>query len=161
MERSHEGLVPHPPWYGHNYPTWEDLEAFAWDLGAAVVLGPVSKGAFFVADLEPDSSGVIAIPQSYGPLARIWALAHELGHLVQHAGAKGELLRSKNEAQANRWAACALIPEIRILAYANASLDAFIASLSANYEDIPFIDCPARALAGEIARIRIRALEAA
>ena len=31
-------------------------------------------------------------------------------HLVQHTGAKGELFRRRDEAQANRWAARALIP---------------------------------------------------
>ena len=161
MERSHEHLVPHPAWYGHRYPTREDLEGFAWDLRTSVVYGPVSKGAYFPTNPGFGRPAVIVIPEALGPLARTWSLAHELGHLVEHAGPKGEMFRRKNEAQANRWAARALIPEKRIRAYAKASIDAFIASLSANYEDIPFIDCPARSLAGEIARIRIKALEAA
>jgi len=101
---------------------------------------------------------VILLPWVTG-LREVWLLAHELGHLVQHAGPRGELLYSKDEAQANRWAARALIPEKRVRAYANASLDAFIGALSAHYEDLPLEDCPARRLAAHIARIRLKAVE--
>lgn len=148
----------HPPdWYGQRYPTLEDLEDFTWSLGAVVVSGPVSTGAFFPgSDWELP---VIAIPEDAPPLARIWTLAHELGHLVQHAGPKGELMWSKNEAQANRWAACALIPEARIQEHQNACLDAFVGALSAHYEDLPLTSCASRRLAGRIARIRLRTLE--
>lgn len=158
MRVTESSSTRHPAWYGHHYPSWDDLETFAWDLGVAVVLGPVSKGAYFVANLEPGSPAVIAIPQNYGPLARTWALAHELGHLVQHAGPKGEMFHRKDEAQANRWAGCALIPFARIQAYLNACEDSMVAALSAHYEDIPMRDCPARRLAGRIAKIRLHAL---
>jgi hypothetical protein len=147
-----------PAWYGQCYPTFEDLEVFTWNLGAVVVPGPVSAGAYFPgSDWELP---VIAIPEDAPPLERIWTLAHELGHLVQHAGPKGELMWSKNEAQANRWAACALIPEARIQAYQNASLDAFVGALSAHYEDLPLTSCAARRLAGRIARLRLKSMEA-
>ena len=152
--------VLHPPkWYGKVYPKWEDLTDFAWDLGAVVLPGPIQTAVFFPgSDWELP---VIAIPQDAGPLAKAWALAHELGHLVQHAGPKGELSWSKNEAQANRWAACALIPEARVQAYRNASIDAFVGALSANYEDIPLMNCQSRRLAGRIAKTRLKYLEVA
>lgn len=150
--------IPNPPWYGQRYPTLEDLENFIWSLGAVVAYGPVSTGAFFPgSDWELP---VIAVPEDAPPLERIWTLAHELGHLVQHVGPKGELMWSKNEAQANRWAACALIPEARIQAHQNASLDAFVGALSAHYEDLPLMNCTQRRLAGRIARIRLKSIDA-
>jgi len=147
-----------PAWYGSHYPTWDDLEDFAWELGAVVVLGPVSKGAFFAASLDPGAPAVIVIPQGYGLLERSWSLAHELGHLVNHNGAKGSLFWRKNEAKANHWAACALIPRLRIQHYANASEDAMIAALSVHFEDLPFKDCHVRRLAGRIGKIRLKAI---
>ena len=102
---------------------------------------------------------VIILPFDAPPLEMTWLLAHELAHAVLHTGAKNEWSYSKGEAQANRWAARALIPEARIHAYANASLDAFIGALSAHYEDLPLEDCPARRLAAKIATYRLRALE--
>ena len=159
MERSHEHLVPHPDWYGLSYPTWEDMETYAWNLGAVVTFGPVAKGVFYPPVPALDIQAVIGIPQGSGPLAQIWSLAHELGHLVQHTGPKGELFWSKNEAQANRWAARAVIPEERIQAHRNASLDAFVGALSAHFEDLPLIGCNPRRLAGKIARIRLKILE--
>ncbi len=146
-----------PKWYGKTYPTWEDLEKYAWVLGASVVVGRIHAGVFFPGnDYELP---LIAIPQDTPPLARIWALAHELGHLVQHAGPKGELMWSKDEAQANRWAACALIPEARIQEHQNASVDAFVGALSAHYEELPPVNCAQRRLAGRIAKIRLKYLE--
>lgn len=159
MKRSHEPPFPHPAWYGISYPSWEDLESYAGSLGAGVVFGDVSKGVYFPPFLDYGIPAVIAIPKGLGPLARVWALAHELGHLVQHAGPKGELSWSKNETQADRWAACALIPEARVQAYQNASLDAFVGALSAHYEDLPLNQCAARRLAGRIARTRMKYIE--
>jgi hypothetical protein len=150
---------PDPAWYGHRYPTWDDFEALAWDLGATVVKGPVSKGAFFAAGLRPGAPAVVVIPQDYGPLEQIWSLAHELGHLVQHTGPKGKMFHRKSESQANRWAAKALVPEARIMIHQNACTDAIIAALSVHYEDIPFINCPTRRLAAKIAKIRLKILE--
>lgn len=158
MERNHEHLVPPPAWYGNHYPTWDDLESYAWDMGVAVVLGPVSKGAFFASNPRFGTPAVIIIPQGYGLLARTWSLAHELGHLVLHAGPKGDLSHGRDEAQANRWGACALIPLARIHHHQNASEDAMIAALSAHHEDLPLYDCPARRLAGRIAKIRLNLL---
>jgi Zn-dependent peptidase ImmA (M78 family) len=101
------------------------------------------------------------IPLYSGSLERAWLLAHEIAHLTLHSGPKGALFRAKNEAQANKWAACALIPEARILLYMNACMDSMIAALSSNYEDIPLMNCPSRVLASEIARYRMQALEVA
>ena len=103
-------------------------------------------------------ASVIVLPEFAGPLELIWNLAHELGHAMQHSGPKGCLSYGKEESQASRRAACALIPLERIRAYGNASLDAMIAALSANYEDIPYTDCPSRVLAAEIARYRLDSL---
>jgi len=99
------------------------------------------------------------IPEAQGILARHWSLAHELGHALRHAGPIPGL-KGKQEAQANHWASCALIPEARILHHQNASIDAMIAALSAHYEDIPFIDCPNRRLAARIGKYRLEALAA-
>lgn len=145
-----------PAWYGRRYPTHDDLLALADLLGAGVADAPVPFGLFF-----PDVIGVpvILLPQGAGPLERTWHLAHELGHLILHTGPRGDFLHGKDEAQADRWAAQALIPHAAVLRYRNASLDAFIGALSKHYEDIPFTDCPARKLAARIARIRLRTLE--
>ena len=100
----------------------------------------------------------IGLPMNAGPLETAWLLAHELGHLSQHEGPRGELLYSKDEAQADRWAACALIPESAVRRYQNASEDAFIAALSKHYEDLPLSPTPTRRLAVRIARIRLSLL---
>ena len=102
--------------------------------------------------------GAIVVPEAAGPLERTWVLAHELGHALQHSGAKSTWSYSKGEAQASRWAACALIPLERIRLYGNASMDAMLAALSAHYEDLPLWDCPARQLAAKIARFRLDSL---
>lgn len=145
-----------PAWYGKTYPTFDRLEEFAELLGAATFATRASVPAYWPGDL--DTAPGIFIPERFGPLERTWALAHELGHLVQHSGPRGELLWAKDEAAANRWAACALIPERRVQAYKNASQDAFVAALSRNFEDLPAWDCPARRLAGKIAAIRLKAI---
>ena len=130
----------------------------AGEFGAGVGFADIPFGVF-----HPCVEGVpvIILPADSFLLDKVWFLAHEIGHLVQHSGPKGKREHGKEEAQANRWAACALIPELRIHAYHNASLDAFIAALSANYEELPLVDCPSRRLAAEIARHRLRALEVA
>lgn len=148
-----------PSWYGVSYPTIEDLERHAWDLGGVVVEGPVSTAFYY--SPKPGECPVIGLPSGLGPLNKAWLLAHELGHLSQHLGPKGELFYSKNETQADRWAACALIPERAIRRYHNASVDAFIGALSKHYEDIPTHLCPTRKLAGRIALARLKALKEA
>jgi len=146
-----------PAWYGRSYPTMEKLEAYAWELGAVVMRGPVD--AFCSLPEEPDQVAVIGLPEEAGPLESIWLLAHELGHLVLHLGYVSPWSRDRKEFQAERWAARAMIPEARIRRYGNASEDAFIGALSAHYEDLPLQDCPARRLAAHIARARLRGLE--
>lgn len=146
-----------PGWYGRRYPTLDDLEAWAADLGCTVGETRLAHAAFIVGeDGEPP---VILVPAVGGLLARAWSLAHELGHLSQHEGPKGELTWSRDEAQANRWAACALIPASAVRRYANASEDAFIAALWRHYEEFPLEPCPARRLAGRIARMRLNAIK--
>ncbi len=142
-------------WYGRRYPSLEDLESAAWDLGAVVVYGAVPT-AFCC--MHPEGP-IIGMPEGAGLLEKVWLLAHEIGHLVRHVGPRGELSYSKDEHQADRWAARALIPTARIRNYHNASPDAFIAALSAHYEDLPMWDCPQRRLANFIATIRLGDME--
>lgn len=146
-----------PPWYGRSYPSLENLEAFAEAKGAGVGYAAIPFALY-----HPDVDGVpvILLPEDGGPLARCWGLAHELGHLAQHAGPRGQLLYSKDELAADRWAAKALIPEAAVRRYRNASMDAFVAALWRHYEEFPLEDCPTRALAGRIARTRLGCLEA-
>lgn len=131
--------------------------AFAESLGCVVGHAEIGDHGIFVAG-EGHEPSVILIQREHG-LAAFWALAHELGHLVQHSGPRGELLHSKDEAQADRWAARALIPRARVKHHGNASMDAFIGALSAHYEELPLEDCPARRLAARIAQIRLRVVE--
>ena len=130
---------------------------FAESLGAVVVSAylPTSGYAPAQCGLPP----IIYIPNQHGPLKTIWELAHEIGHLCKHSGFKNKLFWSKDEAQADRWAACALIPRARIDHHENASIDGFMAALSANYEPLPPHNCEVRDLAHQIAKIRIDALE--
>lgn len=146
-----------PPWFGRRYPSPEDLEDWATEMGCTVGATRFGKGGFIAAGQgEPP---VILVPDLNGPLAWSWALAHELGHLSQHEGPKGELAWSRDEAQANRWAARALIPEAAVRRHGNASEDAFMAALSRHYEDLPLHPCTERRLAARIARIRLGCFE--
>jgi hypothetical protein len=150
-----------PDWYGRKYPTFEDLEAHASELGALVGVGDVPKALYIPKGCICDGSpAMIQIPQALGLLERTWLLAHEVGHLVQHEGARGEHLKGKDEHQADRWAAQALIPEEAVRRSRNASVDSFIGALSKHYQDLPPENCPDRALAGRIAKIRLSLVEA-
>ncbi len=143
-----------PEWYGHKYPAWVDFETFAESFGCAVGATRLS----FPAVILETGGGAILIPESFGPLASTWALAHELGHLVQHTGPKLAFSYHKDERAADRWAACALIPAARVRRYRNASVDAFIGALSRHYEEILPIDCETRRLAARIAQARLWAM---
>lgn len=144
-----------PPWFGSIYPTVEDLETYAGSLLAVV---EPSRGKTAACTLI-EGGAVILIPDRWGNLERCWGIVHELGHLRMHSGPKGSLSWYRNEAQANRWAACALIPEARILPHQNASMDTLIDALSSHYQNIPFEDCPLRRLAARISRHRLVALK--
>ena len=150
-------MIPLPRWFGQSYPSVEDLEIYAWDMDPVVQRGPIS-GALIAYPVDPEDSVVIGLPSGLGILDESWVLAHELGHLALHRGYVSPWTMSRQETQAERWAACALIPESRIAAHANASLDAMIAALSAHYEDIPLRPCPSRRLAAKIGRARLKAL---
>ena len=150
-------MVELPNWFGLRYPTLADLEAYAEQLDATVVWTRAGQPAFDPGDDELGPA--LYVPLRAGLLEQAWFLAHELGHLVLHTGPKGSRSWSRGEAQASRWAACALIPEARIRMYGNASEDAMVAALSANFEDLPLVECPQRNLAGYIARIRLSCLE--
>lgn len=147
-----------PSWFGRTYPTQDDLLDFAWDLGAAVTFGRVSKGAYFPANPDYGEDAVLVVPDHDEALPKTWSLAHEVGHLVLHLGYTSPWTRAKQETQAERWGACALIPQERIRAYKNASVDAFIAALSRHYQDVPAENSPIRRLAARIAKIRLQAL---
>jgi hypothetical protein len=145
-----------PDWYGKRYPSELDLVSCAEAIGARVLIGRYPAAAYIPPVLG--APPMIVVPSQRGPLSTMWLLAHELGHLRQHSGPGNKITRSKNEQQANKWAACALIPEARIQAHQNASPDAFIAALSAHYGDLPLHDCPERALAHRIAQHRLKAM---
>ena len=157
MESFDEGHQERLNWLGRRYPSFEDLVLLAEARGALVGFADLGEEALFIASegLEP---AAILLPIGLGNLRACWLLAHEIGHLVQHEGPKGKWLYSKSERQANRWAACALIPEARVRLHANASLDAFIAALARHYEEIPPVDCDLRRLAARIARERLSCL---
>lgn len=155
MVLNHRSAISLPTWYGITYPTDELIKDFAWDLGAVVVNGPISHAVI----CWTGDDTVICIPDSLSPLESIWELAHEVAHLVLHRGYTSESERSRQEHQANRWAACALIPEARIRYHSNACEDAMIAALSAHYEDLPLVPCPQRRLAHQIATLRLNALK--
>jgi Zn-dependent peptidase ImmA (M78 family) len=149
-----------PRWYGKRYPTLEDLVLHAEGLGCRVGYADIGTEAIYFPP-EGDEPPVILLPEGQGPLRTVWLLAHELGHLMQHSGPKGAINYARDEWQANRWACCALIPQARVQAYGNASLDAFIGALSKHYEDLPPEDSEARRLAAHIAWHRLRCLETA
>ena len=150
-----EELSDLPVWYARRYPSLEDLEEAAWAKQAIVVYGQVSAAFYFPAHPPGIPYGTIGIPESHGILERVWAIAHELGHLWIHSGPKRENSWRKGESQADRWAARALIPDSAVQRYRNACEDSFIAALSKHYEDIPLRDCHERRLAAHIARIRL------
>ena len=149
--------MKNPAWFSKRYPTVGDLEEHAWALGAVVVRGPCQAAG--IVYVEAPGTHVICLPEGMSPLAEVWQLAHELGHLVLHRGYSSPWAHDRQEAAAGKWAAAALIPEAAVRRHRNASEDSFIAALSAHYEDIPLRDCHQRRLAATIAAIRLRAVE--
>ena len=147
-------MNPPNSWFGQRYPSFEDLVVLAENLGCRVGRADLGDQALFICP-ETKEPPVILLPHE-GGLVATWLLAHECGHLIHHSGPKTVLTYGRDEARADRWGACALIPEARIRLYKNASEDSFIGALSANYEDLPLEDCPIRSLAGKIARIRLQ-----
>lgn len=148
--------MAYPVWFGRRYPSLLDFEQYAESLGAGIGEANIPFGVFLADVLGVP---VILLPRGCSGLERAWFLAHEIGHLVQHTGPRGDLLHGKDEGQADRWAARALIPESAVRRHRNASLDAFIGALSKHYEDLPLYDCPQRRLAAKIASIRLKSVE--
>lgn len=145
-----------PDWYGCKYPTLLDLEDSAHELDVPVLYGKCPKPAMM---WDSDGPLCIIVPDYSGNLARCWAVAHELGHLVLHHGPVSKFLRDKREEEANAWAARALIPAVRIRHHQNASIGTFIAALSRHFQEIPTHDDPLRRLAAVIAQARLRHLK--
>lgn len=97
-------------WYGERCPSIEELEALALGMDVPVIY----DYDFDIARLVIHDDGgpwFIGIPAQFGALARAWALAHELGHLVQpHGPTINKEIYYQQEHEANWWAARALIP---------------------------------------------------
>lgn len=148
-----------PDWYGRRYPTLQGLIQAAEARGALITWADSGGEAVYIAGAGGEPP-VIVLPTGQELLREAWELAHELGHLFQHAGPRGTLLYDKDERAADRWAACALIPETRVVAYKNASLDAFIGALSRHYGPIEERNSETRRLAARIATIRLAYLPA-
>lgn len=149
-------------WYGHHYPAFEDLQAVAQLHGVHVVFHPdfdCPRVVWHETVMEP---WVIAIPEQFGPLARIWALAHEVGHLVLHDGPVDAEVYRMQEDEADAWAACALLPQKRISRYVP-STAGLIRALGKHYQPIPAYEAKdrLRSLAARIALTRMKALEEA
>ena len=146
-------------WFGKKYPQIEEMVASAYRLGALVTWAKIGQEAvFFAPDPVMNEPPVIVLPLGVCPLRMSWLMAHELGHLMLHGGYVSQWTRDRQESQATRWAARALIPEAAVQRYRNASVDAFIGALSKHYEDIPLHNCPQRELAGFIAKVRLNIL---
>lgn len=59
-------------WFGLRYPSHADLEAYAWQLGIAVVAGEVPHAAYFPAY---DGLPAVIVSPMGGPLETMWAIA--------------------------------------------------------------------------------------
>jgi Zn-dependent peptidase ImmA (M78 family) len=110
--------------------------------------------------VEAPGFTTVCIPQGLDPLDEMWQLSHEIAHLTLHHGYTSPWSHDRQEHQADRWAAQAMIPEEAVRRYRNASLDAFIGALSKHYQDLPLENCPERDLASKIARIRLETIAA-
>ena len=147
-----------PSWFGRKYPSLENLEDALEAHGCRIIRAEIGEDALFVVG-ENGEPHVVILPFGAGPLRLAWLMAHELGHLLQHSGYIGPWAHDRQEHQAHRWAALALIPESAVQRYHNASLDAFVGALSKHYQDLPLRNCPERELAGMIARMRLSLVE--
>ncbi len=94
-----------PPWYGVTRPSIDDLLNEAKLRGAPIEFGSC-PGPAYLCDVKGPL--IIFIPPYRGTLARMWGIAHELGHVV--LGHHPEQHDAQRETAANHWASCALIP---------------------------------------------------
>lgn len=146
-----------PWWYGVEFPTLNELEALANNTGVPVAYVR-TKQPF----LQWDNIGplCIIVPNYNGPLARSWAVAHELAHLLLGHGPLGAHLGSPQEVEADEWAACALIPNTRLHEYGSPCVGSLINALSRNFQEAP-PNGGIRKLAARIAYARLRTIEKA
>lgn len=101
-------------WYGRTRPTFEMLKGVARHHGVEVVFHYDFDVPRFLWDLH-GRPWVIAIPEQFGALARLWALAHEVGHMVLHDEPPlSKVQHAEQEDDANDWASEAMIPENEI-----------------------------------------------
>lgn len=144
-----------PPWFGVSYPSLSELENLAASLGA-----PVFYDRYRQPFLQWDKAGplCIVVPSYSGKLPRFWAIAHELGHLVNGHGPLDHHLGGPMEEEADEWAAEALIPEERIRKYGIPSVEGCLRALGKHYQEIPKTMTGVRPLGCRIAFARLRAL---
>ena len=121
-------------WHGKRYPTFKDLEAVATHHDVKVVFHPHFDCPRMFWHETVREPWVIGIPEQFGPLARMWALAHEIGHLVLHDGPVDVDLWRIQEDEADAWAACGLIPEASVRKHNNANVANFIRALAKHYQ---------------------------
>lgn len=147
-------------WYGLRCPTFEDLIRAAAQHEVQVVTHPDFDCPRLFLDLQPlPEPWVIAIPSQFGPLARLWALAHELGHLVLHDGPACRDAYRLQEDEADWWAAGALLPGGMIAGLGDPHADRFTLFLWDNYERFPHSFQGVHMLARRIAHARVHSFQ--
>lgn len=146
-------------WYGERCPTFHDMEEVACSCGVQVVF----HRDFDVPRYFWDAEGrpwFIGIPNQFGELARCWALAHELGHLLKHGSAPRTHEQHRlQEMEADAWAACALIPYAAIGDGVSPNVHQLVYFLRKHYQQFGGKEDRVRALAYRIAFTRLHALE--
>ena len=142
-------------WYGLRCPTFQELEAIAISKGVSVAFHPDFDVPRFFWD-EAGEPWFIGIPEQFGPLARLWALAHELGHFQRHtAPPVCRRSHADQELQADEWASCALIPVCAVRKHPDAH--GLVGFMRKNYQHFGGREDRVRALAYRIAFTRLRA----
>lgn len=146
------------PWYGVRRASVIDLIAVAKSHEVQVVFHKDFDCPRMIWHETIPEPWVITIPEQFGPLAQVWALAHEVGHLMLHDGPVDRDVYQMQEDEADRWGATALLPEMKIRNGAPPSVEECLRSLSANYQRIP-ASGGLRRLACRISYARINALK--
>jgi hypothetical protein len=124
-------------WYGDRCPTFDDLKRAAAAHGVQVAVHRDFDCPRLILDAQPKPEPwLIAIPSYSGRLAMMWALAHELGHLVLHDGPACREAYRMQEDEADAWASAALIPDA-LSKGLRKHVDAYTLFLWENYEQFP------------------------